>query len=249
MILARTDLPTSQMKLSNVQEENFATNLVLPIGEIGTFTVTRGWNSVDVKLRGKDFRFVNAHLEDDVVPIQAAQAAELLAGPVNIDTSVILVGDFNSPANRPGSPSYNLLVGAGLDDAWTASHPGEPGYTYGNDPDLLNSEPLTLDPQRIDLVLHRGDVTTRSMDRAGEELVDRTPSGLWPSDHAGVVATLGIHIRPADANAYSLDALFGAISNSDLAEHAHAQTSSSSRVKGLPIETIDLLFAAVAQDD
>jgi hypothetical protein len=24
----------------------------------------------------------------------------------------------------------------------------------------------------------------------GEELDDRTPTGLWPSDHAGVVATL-----------------------------------------------------------
>jgi hypothetical protein len=24
----------------------------------------------------------------------------------------------------------------------------------------------------------------------GEELDDRTPAGLWPSDHAGVVATL-----------------------------------------------------------
>jgi hypothetical protein len=24
----------------------------------------------------------------------------------------------------------------------------------------------------------------------GEELEDRTPAGLWPSDHAGVVATL-----------------------------------------------------------
>jgi hypothetical protein len=24
----------------------------------------------------------------------------------------------------------------------------------------------------------------------GEDLEDRTPTGLWPSDHAGVVATL-----------------------------------------------------------
>jgi hypothetical protein len=27
-------------------------------------------------------------------------------------------------------------------------------------------------------------------DVVGDELGDRTPSGLWPSDHAGVVATL-----------------------------------------------------------
>jgi hypothetical protein len=28
-------------------------------------------------------------------------------------------------------------------------------------------------------------------DVVGEELSARTPSGLWPSDHAGAVATLG----------------------------------------------------------
>src|SRR5262249_61114714 len=32
----------------------------------------------------------------------------------------------------------------------------------------------------------------------GDELPDRTPSGLWPSDHGGVVATLGVHVRPRD---------------------------------------------------
>src|SRR5439155_15689452 len=33
-------------------------------------------------------------------------------------------------------------------------------------------------------------------DVVGDELPDRTPSGLWPSDHGGVVATLGLHVRP-----------------------------------------------------
>jgi hypothetical protein len=32
------------------------------------------------------------------------------------------------------------------------------------------------------------------MDIVGDDV--RTASGLWPSDHAGVVATLGIHVRP-----------------------------------------------------
>jgi endonuclease/exonuclease/phosphatase family metal-dependent hydrolase len=47
--------------------------------------------------------------------------------------------------------------------------------------------PLT---KRVDLVLTRGGFDTVSAAVVGEQLADRTPSGLWPSDHAGVVATL-----------------------------------------------------------
>jgi hypothetical protein len=36
------------------------------------------------------------------------------------------------------------------------------------------------------------DGVTGSGDIIGEELGDRTPSGLWPSDHAGVSVTLHI---------------------------------------------------------
>jgi hypothetical protein len=35
-----------------------------------------------------------------------------------------------------------------------------------------------------------GDRVTGSGAIVREELADRTPSGLWPSDHAGVVLTL-----------------------------------------------------------
>jgi hypothetical protein len=36
------------------------------------------------------------------------------------------------------------------------------------------------------------DIGTTFMDVVGDELADRTPSGLWPSDHAGIVAYLWI---------------------------------------------------------
>ena len=63
------------------------------------------------------------------------------------------------------------------------------GFTAGQ-PELLDDVPSKLD-HRIDYVLYqpRG-VQAVAAEVLGEELEDRTPTGLWPSDHAGVVGTL-----------------------------------------------------------
>ena len=63
------------------------------------------------------------------------------------------------------------------------------GFTAGQ-AELLENVPSKLD-HRIDYVLYqpRG-VEAVAAEVLGEELEDRTPTGLWPSDHAGVVATL-----------------------------------------------------------
>jgi hypothetical protein len=39
-------------------------------------------------------------------------------------------------------------------------------------------------------VLYRGGFTVREAAVVGDQVENRTPSGFWPSDHAGVVATL-----------------------------------------------------------
>jgi hypothetical protein len=202
VILARTDLPASQLQLSNIRTANFATNVTIPIGHTGqSFTSLHGWNSVDAKVRGKVFRFINTHLEVEspspiVNDVQLAQGVELLTGPADTPLPVILVGDFNSRADGTGTATYRHLIDAGLQDAWSDTHPGEPGYTFGHDANLRNA---TVNfTQRLDLVLYRGDLRAFDADVVGEELRDRTRSGLWPSDHAGVVATLGVHERPPD---------------------------------------------------
>jgi hypothetical protein len=46
--------------------------------------------------------------------------------------------------------------------------------------------------KRIELVLTKGGFNPVAVDVVSEESADRTASGLWPSDHAGVVATLQI---------------------------------------------------------
>ncbi len=67
---------------------------------------------MDVFTRGRTFRFVNAHLEENTAAaIQAAQAQELLAGPVQTMLPVILVGDLTSDANgKGGTTTYSLLT-------------------------------------------------------------------------------------------------------------------------------------------
>ena len=191
VILARTDLPSSELKLSNVQMTNLRTNASLPIGTTGQYlTIWRGWNSVDVKVNDKQFRFINTHLEQEgpFNPIQVAQGNEILEGPAQTNVPVILVGDFNSRADGTGTLTYSSLTGAGFADAWSVTHPAQLGNTFGHEPLLLNTT-VNL-TQRIDLVLFRGSVSAVDADVVGDELDDRTPSGLWPSDHAGLIATL-----------------------------------------------------------
>lgn len=197
VILARTDLPSSELKLSNVQTANFHTNASLPIGDTGqSVTILRGWGSVDVTSDGHKFRFINTHLEQEGFfdPYQVAQGNEILSGLSNTSLPVILVGDYNSRADGTGTPTYSNLTGAGFTDAWSATHPGELGNTFGHEPLLLNTT-VNL-TQRLDLVLFRGSPSNslRALDAdvVGDGLGDRTPSGLWPSDHAGLMATLGI---------------------------------------------------------
>jgi endonuclease/exonuclease/phosphatase family metal-dependent hydrolase len=197
VILARTDVSSSKLQLSNKQTGNYATYASLPIGQTGqSIKLLRGWGSVDVTLRGQKFRFINTHLEQEgqLNAIQVAQGNEILNGPANTTLPVILAGDFNSRADGTGTPTYSNLIGAGFKDAWSATHPREPGNTWGHAADLLNT---TVDlTQRLDLVLFRNTLSVTpnlcglDADVVGDELGDRTPSGLWPSDHAGVVATL-----------------------------------------------------------
>ena len=190
VILARTDLKTSDLKLSNVQTGHFVTNCVIPAGT-GPIQILRGWASVDTKIRGKTFRFVSTHLDGDCSPffpaIQVAQVNELLQGPGNTDLPLVFVGDFNSNADGSSTPTYGNLIAAGFADVWNIAGSGS-GFTCCQAEDWLN--PISSLSSRIDLVLFRGDFTVADVDVVGADPSDRTPSGLWPSDHAGVVATL-----------------------------------------------------------
>lgn len=197
VILARTDLKTSELKLSNPQTGHFATNIEFP--DLG-FVVLRGWASVDAKVRGKSFRFVSTHLEADDEGVREAQAAEIISGPANTSLPVVLVADGNSNANGDAtSPAYESLVNAGFVDAWFEIDPALVS-TCCADELLLSSElPVASDNEgRIDLVLFRGahDFSTLGVSLFGNTASDKVFNGvtlIWPSDHAGVAARLQIH--------------------------------------------------------
>ena len=169
------------VRIEAVHTGLFATNLTAPTA-LGPVTLPRGWIAVDVRR----LRFVSTHLEAFSPAIQAAQAAELLAGPLATDRPVVLAGDLNSRADGTGTSTYASLRGAGFFDAWTATQGSEPGFTCCHDSDLR--EPGRQLDERIDYVLVRGPFRVRRTALVGDELGDLTPSGLWPSDHAGIVA-------------------------------------------------------------
>ena len=194
VLLARTDLLTSELKLSNVQAQHFDTNLEITSPILGTLVIPQGWISVDAKIRGKQFRFITTHLDGFSPLVRLAQANELVQKPGNTKLPLVLVGDFNSDAESVDpdqNGAYQLLVGARFEDAWAQVDPGERGFTWplhGEDP----FTPFSTPNQRIDLVLSQGVVRALNAELIGNELEDLTHSGLWPSDHAGVVASLQI---------------------------------------------------------
>lgn len=190
VLLARTDLPVNELQLENVQFQHYSATLLFPTVLGTSIPFPRGWISADAKLRGKQYRVVTTHLETFNLDIQAAQTLELINGPVVTDLPVILAGDLNSDADNPDpsqSPAYHLLINANFLDLWTTVHSDDSGFTWplhGEDPSTASSSPN----QRIDIILTRGDkIAERSAFLTGNTQSALTPSGLWPSDHAGVV--------------------------------------------------------------
>jgi endonuclease/exonuclease/phosphatase family metal-dependent hydrolase len=158
-------------------------------------SVPRSWQSVDVVVDGQTVRVANTHLEPTDAAVQTAQGQELLAGLAASPYPALLLGDFNSKADRSGTPTYGTIADAGYTDAWSTLHPGEPGFTCCHATSLMNPTP-TLD-ERIDIVFARG-LEPLTAEIVGEEPTDRTASGLWPSDHAGVVASFGLPVADTE---------------------------------------------------
>jgi endonuclease/exonuclease/phosphatase family metal-dependent hydrolase len=193
VILARCDVPTSDPR-SGV----YSARLTVSVAGISV-SVLRGWASTLATWGGVTYRFVTTHLETDGSPtVQVAQARELIAALAGETHPIVLVGDFNSAADGSQTATYGILLSeGGFADAWTAAHPHDPGYTSSLPASLFGPPQLTT---RIDLVLvrydfpswsHTGIVGGVHADVIGEETpADLTPSGRWPSDHAGVVVTL-----------------------------------------------------------
>jgi endonuclease/exonuclease/phosphatase family metal-dependent hydrolase len=176
VLLVRDDRETGRLKVLGAQSGNYAA--ALPAGGL---IFKRGWTSVDVELHGRTVRVVNTHLEAFHEGVRAAQASELLAGPGANPGPTILVGDFNSGPPAP-TPTYALLTSQ-FDDVWPAVGGGA-GLTCCHD-DLTPAIPYD---SRIDLVLAEDGIAPVSAAVIGDVPAASFP--YFPSDHAGVVATV-----------------------------------------------------------
>jgi len=179
------------LAFSTPQNGHFATQLSLPLpAPLPPATFTRGWASIDGVVGGRSFHFVDTHLETEAAPpVQVAQANELLAGPLSGSGTVLAAGDFNSAADGSTTQTYSLLTQS-FSDAWINGNQQSPGFSCCQAADLLNK--LSQLHERIDLVLTKNASRTPAPKAkvVNDRQVDRTATGKWPSDHAGVAATV-----------------------------------------------------------
>ena len=183
-------LASGAVTTTNPSTADFVAKAFVTTGGM-TIYIPRGWTSVETAVGSSVIRIVNTHLEiEAAAPFQEAQAQELIDLLTPESHPVLLIGDFNSAANVTTTQSYGLLTSSGFHDAWVARHPTDSGPTCCQASDLLNAT-STLD-QRVDIVFWRGPFSVSRADVVGVAQTDRTTSGLWPSDHAGVVATLTV---------------------------------------------------------
>jgi hypothetical protein len=186
VILVRTDLPTNVFQWSNPQSGQFVNELVLPT-PVGPVPLPRSWASVDAQFFGHPFLFVNTHLESFDPTIRELQGGELRAGPASSSLPVIIAMDSNAQAAPlPKDPTYVDFRTAGYHDVWSKLFPKVAGLTCcQSEPD---NNPVSELYQRIDLVLTLGSVDPVGASLIGTDPRSRTPDGLWPSDHAALVA-------------------------------------------------------------
>ncbi len=197
----------SALRVTGTGEHIYGHNLSIKLPG-ATLQFDRGYQWVDVRAGATRFRFINTHLEAFRSDLAYAQAAELLAGAVKPGSTNILVCDCNSdPLNhsikgdigdtQPHSAPYDLITGTGTGgfyDEWLRWAPAEQGWTSGlsetvNDPTAAGFD------HRIDMVFARsangGPLLVDRGTVTGTKLTDRDPAtGLWPSDHGGVVLRL-----------------------------------------------------------
>lgn len=177
VILSRSDV-----EISNPMTANYENALTI---EMLGLVVKRGYAAVDATVAGVTYRVVNTHLEAFVEESRVAQTQELVDILSDETMPIILLGDFNTPA--PDGTAYQMLLSAGYADVWQMDSEGT-GNTCCQDDDILNEmSDLTV---RIDQIFVRNlqlptSVITQTV---GDKSEDRLASGLWPSDHAGVVA-------------------------------------------------------------
>lgn len=188
VILARGDVQTASPAAFN-----YAADWQLAPG----IPIPRGVTAIDATIDGQTFRVVNTHpepVETQGGAVQALQVSELVDVLSGESRPTVLLGDLNTEA--PGGDSYDLFLAEGFRDVFDMRR-GRDGaeLTCCHSVDL-SSDAVPLE-KRIDHVLVRNfdDLWPATgtppvyVEIVGDTSDEKSAGGLWPSDHAGVVAS------------------------------------------------------------
>ena len=141
------------------------------------------WARFHHRTTGRQFYAFNTHFSPRAGPahLDAARIIKERIQKLPAGSAVVLLGDFNSPAEE--SPVWNDLTGHLLGDAWTRAETrrGPPATMGGFGP------PRDGDTARIDWILVGGPIEVLSA-----ETVLFNEAGRYPSDHFPVAARVEI---------------------------------------------------------
>lgn len=175
---------SSTVTVEETSSGMFDSALTMQLMDAGSVTIGRGWCAARCTVAGQALTFVCTHTEAYEATSRDEQRSELVAA-LPEEPRLVLVGDFNALPEDVGMPAemHDAWVAAGNESsgpaAWTCCQAGD-----------LSNETSQLS-ERIDYVWVRG-LAVEECKRFGSEPEDRTEDGLWPSDHAGVVATVSV---------------------------------------------------------
>ncbi|MFL5906807.1 MAG: hypothetical protein ACJ75Z_04325 [Solirubrobacterales bacterium] len=183
------------VKTRNPQGGNFNHVAKLPIlGGAASVTFTRGWTSVNATVRGRSFHFLDTQLEDlENGTVREDQAGELIGpGTPGAVNKTVLVGDLNSdPSIQPGPDPVNDAESSNIafNKFTTAGFKPLTGpfNTWGHG-EILNKPNDNTFTERIDWIMTNSPLITMR----NSIPLNTFASGLWGSDHAGVLSVLNV---------------------------------------------------------
>jgi endonuclease/exonuclease/phosphatase family metal-dependent hydrolase len=178
----------SKVKVRKTFRGGFAQHFDVPT-QAGLAQQLRGWVGLDGTLAKRKFRLVTTHLEAYNAGIADQQMQQLLksGGPLaSKKRQSILVGDFNSApgsnANDRGTSRDDSAYYSAIEAGFRNPLPRRKTCCFAED---LHSTAKPLDTW-IDHILVRPRIKDLKSGIVGTKQV----SGLYPSDHAGITATL-----------------------------------------------------------
>jgi endonuclease/exonuclease/phosphatase family metal-dependent hydrolase len=178
----------SKAKVRKTFRGGFSESFDVPT-QVGLAKQLRGWVGVDGTLAKKRFRFVSTHLEAYSPAIANQQMQQLVkkSGPLGSKTrQSILVGDYNSApganANDRGTTRADNAYDSAIKAGFRNNLPKRRTCCFAED---LHSTADKLETW-IDHVLVRPRIKVLKSGIVGTKQV----GGLYPSDHAGITATL-----------------------------------------------------------